>query len=84
MHAGFTAVAFNGDVHGFGSTGAEKRSGGDNAKGMPRYAFTSEARIMPSTGPEFMVTAGAFLAIPSANALAKKALLSKAGLNNIF
>jgi hypothetical protein len=29
IHAGFNLVAFNGSVHGFASTGFEKRSGGD-------------------------------------------------------
>jgi hypothetical protein len=67
MHEGLNACAWSGDGHAGAGWGGEKRSGGDCAKGMPRYAFAAAAivgwfeglMVVPMRMPEAIVTEGA-------------------------
>ena len=63
MHAGFTAVAVSGSDHGLGSSGGEKRSGGDCAKGTPKNLLTGAVAVgskvvVPMSTPDANVTVG--------------------------
>jgi hypothetical protein len=72
MHAGFSFVAFNGSVHGFVSAGLEKRSGGDWANGIPKYAATFGPTLTPSIGPSDMRTVGALARVAPSMATARQ------------
>lgn len=45
MHEGLNDCAWSGEDHGGAGFGGENRSGGESAKGMPRYAFAAGAVV---------------------------------------
>ena len=63
MHAGFQAVALIVRGKGAGSTGGEKRSGGETAKGTPKNWLTTAVAVgkrvvVPTTHPASTWTVG--------------------------
>jgi hypothetical protein len=63
MHAGFQAETFNGLVHATGLIGGENLSGGEAAKGIPRYLFTVAVAagskvVVPTRTPDGITTVG--------------------------
>lgn len=63
MQAGFSSVVRSGRTHLSGLTGGLKRSGGESAKGMPKYLWTTavaDGRVVevPIITPESILAVG--------------------------
>ncbi len=96
MHAGLMALACRGIDHGIAASGGEKRSGGDFAKGTPRYAFAEAVKegwlkglvVVPITTPEASVTVGPFSTgaemTRGINEQSRSALPTDEGIDNVI